>query len=109
MKTTVGRPISVGDVLSKSTNLLMKKPALLIPQVIVLALSLLEDVTKTLSTPYLVLSFASVVVSIIIIGAYPSMVQAALAGTPFSVMESLGHAARRFWTLLIAGILSTLR
>jgi hypothetical protein len=51
------------------------------------------------------LAFISAVVSIIITGAYPSMVQAALSGAPLSIEHSLRQAAGRFWTLLVAGIL----
>jgi hypothetical protein len=107
MGTTVGRPIAVRDVLSKSTNLLMRTPALLIPQVIALVLSLLADIasTATFSALRIILLFVGVVVSIIITGAYPSMVQAALAGGKLSVEHSLRQAAKRFWSLLAAGIL----
>ncbi|MDA4137024.1 MAG: zinc ribbon domain-containing protein [Thaumarchaeota archaeon] len=107
MGTTVGRPIAVRDVLSKSTNLLTRTPALLIPQVIALVISLLGDFasTATFSVVRIVLVFVGVVVSIIITGAYPSMVQAALAGGQLSVEHSLRQAAKRFWSLLAAGIL----
>ena len=107
MGVTVGRPIVVRDVLSKSMNLLSRTPALLIPQVIVLALSLVEDLanTATLSGLGIVLLFVSLVVSVIIAGAYPSMVQAALAGGQLSVAHSLRQAAKRFWSLFAAGIL----
>jgi hypothetical protein len=107
MGVTVGRPIVVRDVLSKSTELLSRKPELLIPQVIVLALSLVEDLANaaTLSGLRIVLLFIGLVASIIIAGAYPSMVQAALAGGQLSVAHSLRQAAGRFWTLLVTGIL----
>lgn len=105
MGITVGRPIMVGEVLSKSTELLRRNPALLIPQVIVLVLSLLEVFTNALTVVYFVLAFASLIVSIIVWGAYPSMVQAALAGKPVSISHALRQAAGRFGTLLVAGIL----
>jgi hypothetical protein len=107
MGATVGRPIVVRDVLSKSTNLLLRTPVLLIPQVIALVISLLGDVasTATFSVLRIVLLFIGVVVSIIVTGAYPSMVQAALAGGQLSVAHSLRQAAKRFWSLVVAGIL----
>jgi hypothetical protein len=110
MGVTVGRPIVVVDVLSRSTKLLMQTPALLIPQAIVLALSLLGDLANaaTVSALGLILLFISFVVSIIVTGAYPSMVQAALGGAQLSLSHSMRQAAGRFWTLLVAGILVAL-
>jgi zinc-ribbon domain len=107
MPVKVGKPIDVGEVLSKSTSLLTGTPALMIPQLIVLALSLLEDLANasTQSGLGVILAFISAVVSIIIAGAYPSMVQAALGGAPLSIEHSLRQAASRFWTLFAAGIL----
>ena len=103
----MGRRIDVGDVLSKSTNLLSQKPVLLIPQVIVLVLSLIGDVANvaTLSLAEVAILFITAVVSIIVTGAYPSLVQAALGGGQISVGHALRQAAGRFWTLLLAGIL----
>jgi hypothetical protein len=107
MTVKVGKPIVVGEVLSRSFNLLSRTPALLIPQAIVLVLSLLGDIASasTLSGLGLILVFVNLVVSIIVAGAYPSMVQAALGGGQPSVTHSLRQAAGRFWTLLAAGIL----
>src|ERR1700675_3391900 len=107
MPVKVGKPIDVGEVLSKSTSLLTHTPALMIPQVIVLVLSLLGDVASaaTFSGLGIILGFANFVVTIIVSGAYPSMVQAALGGAPLSIEHSLRHAAGRFVTLLVAGIL----
>jgi hypothetical protein len=107
MSVKVGRPIAVGDVLSKSANLLMKTPALIIPQAIVLVLSLLEDLANsaTFSLAYLGLIFVSAIVSIIVLGAYPSLVQEALEGKQPAIGEGLRKAFGKFWSLLIAGIL----
>lgn len=107
MNERVGRPIAVGEVLSKSTNLLTKTPALLFPQAIVLVISLLEDAASraTFSLASLGLLFVSVIVSIIVAGAYPSLVQEALEGKQLAVGEGLSKALGKFWTLLVAGIL----
>jgi hypothetical protein len=107
MKTTVGRPIQVGDVLSKGVDLIRKNPALMIPQAIILVLSLATDVVgaSSLSLVRIALSIVSGVVSVIVLGAYPSMVQAVLGGGQISVSDSMGKAFHRFWTLLFAGIL----
>ena len=107
MKTTVGRPIQVGDVLSRGVNLIRKNPELMIPQAIVLVLSLATDAVgaSTLSLIRIALSIVTGVVSIIVIGTYPSMVQAVLGGGQISVTDSMGKAFHKFWTLLFAGIL----
>ncbi len=47
----------------------------------------------------------SLVFSPLALGAYPSMVKAAVEGRPISVTEALGKAYHRFWTLLAASIL----
>jgi hypothetical protein len=106
MSKTVGRPIVVGEVISKSTSLVLKTPALLIPQAIILVLSLLEDAaTGTTLGLTAVLAFVTVVVSIIVMGAYPSLVQEAMDGKQLAVGEGLRKALGRFWSLLVAGIL----
>ncbi len=110
MNGTVGKPIRVGDALSRSVDLIRKRPELMVPQGIVLVLSLLIAAlgAATLSPLRLALSLASVVVSIMVAGAYPSMVQAALGGGQFSVSDSLRKAYNRFWTLFVAGLLVAL-
>jgi zinc-ribbon domain len=105
MKTTVGRPINVTDVLSKSFSLLTHAPVLLIPQAIVLVFSLLEDLTKSGSPLSYILDIIILIISIVVSGAYPSMVQAVLGGGQVSVANSLRHASGRFLTLLVAGII----
>jgi zinc-ribbon domain len=107
MTVKVGKPIVVTEVLSKSLNLVLRTPALLIPQVIVLVLSLLGDLANGSSQIglELVLVFVNLVVSIIVAGAYPSMIQTAIGGGQPSVAHSFRQAAGRFWTLLAAGIL----
>ena len=105
MRTTVGRPIVVREVLSKATNLLMKNPMLLVPQLIVLVLSLIEDFTRSFSIYYILLFIISIIVSIIIMGAYPSLVQEALDGKPISIGNAIKQATGKFGTLFIAGII----
>ena len=107
MSTKVGRPIVVGDVISKSISLLRQRPALLIPQVIVLVLSLIGDLASaaTFSALGAVILFITVVVWVVIAGAYPSLIKEALTGGQITIAESMRHAARRFITLLVAGIL----
>jgi len=102
----VGRPIEVGHVLSKSLELIRDNPILLVPQVIVLVVSLLEDLASaaTLSVLGFVLLLVSVIVTIIVTGAYPSLVQEALDGRPVSIGNSMRQASGRFFTLLVAGI-----
>ena len=108
MGVRIGRPIVIGDVLSKSTNLIMKYPTLLIPQAIILVVSLLEALASTsvlrLSLLNLVLVLVSLIISIIITGAYPSLVQEALQGRPISISEGFRQASAKFWTLVVAGI-----
>jgi len=107
MTVKVGKPIVVTEVLSKSLDLVLRTPVLLVPQAIVLVLSLLGDLANGSSQIglELVLVFVNLVVSIIVAGAYPSMIQTALGGAQPSVAHSLRQAAGRFWTLLAAGIL----
>jgi len=107
----VGRPIDVGDVLSKSVDLIRRYPALLIPQAIVLVISLAADLTG--SAPLGLLSFgllnlvlliASLIVGIIITGTYPTVIQEALQGRPISISEGFRQASAKFWSLVVAGI-----
>jgi len=55
-----------------------------------------------------VIGILGVVLSVIVTGAYPPLVKAALESGQFSVGEALGKAAHRFWTLVLAGILVVL-
>jgi hypothetical protein len=107
MGVKVGMPIDVGHVISKSIELIRKKPQLLIPQVIVLIISLLEDVanSSTVSALGIVFGLVSLIVSIVVIGAYPSLVQEALRGEPLNIGNALRQAASRIVALVIAGII----
>jgi len=107
MSQTVGRPIDIGDSLSRSARLVIERPALMVPQSIALVLSLAGVALggSPLGYPRLALGAVSGLVAVIIAGAYPSMVQAALAGAALSAVGSMRMALRRFWTLLGAGVL----
>jgi hypothetical protein len=111
MSVKVGRPIVVGDVIFRSARILIDRPFLMIPQVIVLIPALVVDLL-TSSSPFnplgLIIGILSGVLSVIVTGAYPPLVKAALEGGQHSVTEALGKAYHRFWTLLVAGILVVL-
>ena len=102
MDSRVGRAIPVEDVVSRTTNLLMQAPALLLPQVLILVLGLIGDVFSRLGLLITILEFA---VSFVVAGAYPPMVKAILEGRPFSAAECMRIAIAKYWTLLIAGVL----
>src|SRR5882672_3681294 len=107
MTVKVGRPIVVGDVIFRSARILIDRPFLMIPQLIVLIPALVVDLL-TSSSPFnplgLIIGILSGVLSVIVTGAYPPLVKAALEGGQHSVTEALGKAYHRFWTLLGAGI-----
>jgi hypothetical protein len=111
MTVKIGRPIVVGDVIFRSARILIDRPFLMIPQLIVLIPALLVDLL-TSSSPFnplgLIIGILSGVLSVIVTGAYPPLVKAALEGGQHSVGEALGKAVQRFWTLLAAGILTVL-
>jgi hypothetical protein len=111
MTLKVGRPIVVGDVIFRSARILIDRPFLMIPQLIVLIPALVVDLL-TSSSPFnplgLIIGILSGVLSVIVTGAYPPLVKAALEGGQHSVGEALGKAVQRFWTLLAAGILTVL-
>jgi len=104
----VGRAIDIGDVLSRSARIIYARPLLIVPQLITLIPTLLGDAlntSSTLSPLRIITSILSIVFSVIASGAYPSLVKAVIEGGQLSVTEALGKAYRRFWTLLVAGLL----
>ena len=108
---TVGTKINVGDVISKATSLLRANPSIILIQVLPAIPSLVGDVYSTSSIFNLVRIAAgiiSAVLSIIASGAYPPVVVEAMRGQRLTIREALGHAYRRFWSLLGAGILVVL-
>jgi hypothetical protein len=100
----VGRKIDVGDVLSRSAKILSAHPLLLVPQLILFALTNLGDAFGASSIQSLI-SILSFVPLVIVSGAYPSMVKAVMQGGQPSVTEALAKAYHKFWSLLLAGIL----
>jgi hypothetical protein len=107
----VGRAIRAGPVISQSAKIVSSRPLIMLPQLILLAVSLVTDLSNSpsaLNPLRIVITLVSVVLSLIVSGAYPSMVKTVLEGGEPSVAESLGKALHRFWTLLAAGILVAL-
>jgi len=111
MTVKLGRPIVAGDVIFRSARILRDRPFLMVPQLIVLVPALVVDLL-TSSSPFnalgLTIGILSGVLSVIVTGAYPPLIKAALEGGQHSVTEALGKAYHRFWTLLGAGILVVL-
>ncbi len=102
----IGTSIVVGDVLRASARFLISYPVLLVPQMVVLVLSILEDLsraTTTVSLTTLVFVIIELILAVIVSGAYPTMVKAALEGQPVPLTGALGHAARKFFVLVAAG------
>ena len=106
----IGKPINAGDAVSKSARILFANPHIILPQLILFILTLINDaLSGSIFSPLsVVISIISVVLSIVVAGAYPSIVKAAIAGEKFSLSEALGKAYRRFWSLLAAGTLVAL-
>lgn len=104
----MGTSIVVGDALRTSARFLFSNPVLLVPQVIVLVFSILEDLSKAaaaVSLTTLIFILAELILTVIVSGAYPTMVKAAMEGQPVPLTRALGHAARRFFVLVAAAIL----
>jgi hypothetical protein len=103
---TVGRRFRAGDVISRSARILYKSPVMMLPPLIIFIPTLLGEPFN--SPPFarlrLVAGVVQFVLSPIVVGAYPSMVKAAIGGRPISVTESLANAYHRYWSLLVATI-----
>jgi len=107
-RVTVGRAIDVGEILSRSANILYTRPLIMVPQLIVLVPTLLGDAlgaSSILSSLRIITSLLTIVFTVMASGAYPSLVKTVLAGGVLSPMDALGMAYRRFWSLLAATIL----
>ena len=104
---TVGKKIDVGDALSRSTNILTGRPAIMLPQVIAVIPNLIGGILAySFFNPLgFVFFIASFVLSVIVGGSYPSLVKATLEGGQISVANAMANAYHRFWSLLAAGIL----
>ncbi len=78
------------------------------PQLIVLVPTLLGDAlgaSSALSPLRIITTILADVATLVVSGAYPSLVKDFLAGGQLSTTEALGKAYRRFWDLLLATIL----
>lgn len=78
------------------------------PQLIVLVPTLLGDAlgaSSILSPLRIITTILADVATLVVSGAYPSLVKTALAGGELSMTDALGKAYRRFWSLLVATIL----
>lgn len=106
MGTRVGRPIAAGHVLSTAARMIMKTPALLIPQAIVFVIAVIGDLVggTSFSAVGVAVLLVTFIVAIIVTGTYPAMVQSAIAGQPLDIGHAMRHAASRFVTLLVAGV-----
>jgi hypothetical protein len=105
---TVGGTIDVGEVMSRSANIISTKPLIMVPQLIVLVPTLLGDAlgaSSILSPLRIITSILTIVFTVMASGAYPSLVKTFLAGGELSPMDALGMAYRKFWSLLAATIL----
>ena len=103
----VGKKIDVGDVFSRSANILTGRPAIMLAQVIAVIPNLMGDIlTNSFLNPLRIVFFiASFVLSVIVGGSYPSLVKATLEGGQMSIANALEKAYHRFWSLLAAGII----
>ncbi len=104
---TVGKKINVGEVLSKSTNLLTANPSIILIQLLPAVPSLISDVFSgpAIFSPIVIIAtLLSAIFSVIASGAYAPVVREALQGRRLTIGEAFGHAYRRFWNLVLAGI-----
>jgi len=107
-RQSVGRKIDVGDVISRATGILTRRPSIMLPQILVVIpvfLSYLALNTSGYRAFSLVATIVSAIVSMIVAGAYPFIVKEALEGRQFTIKEAMERAYHKFWTLLGAVIL----
>jgi len=102
----VGRRFRAWDVVSRSARILYKSPLLMLPQLIIFVPTLLGEPfnSPAFAGLRLVAAVVQFVLSPIVVGAYPSMVKAAIEGRPISVTEVLAKAYHRYLSLLVATI-----
>jgi hypothetical protein len=108
---TVGTKVNVGDVLSKATDVLRANPSIILISVIPAIPTLFTDVysSSAIFNPLpLLAGIISAVLSVIAGGAYAPVVKEAIGGKRLTIGEALGHAYKRFWSLVGAGILVVL-
>jgi hypothetical protein len=109
---TVGKRLDAVDVLSKSLGILRTNSILLLPQIVILFLSLFNSlvlnslVGASPGSPLsIIVDLVEVVIAIIFSGAYPLMVKTIVEGRDVSLTDAVEGAFHRFWTLLVANIL----
>jgi hypothetical protein len=110
-RLTVGRALDVREVVSRSVSIISARPLIMAPQLIVLVPTLLGDAlgaSSALSPLRIITTLLADVATLVVSGAYPSLVKEFLAGGQLSTTEALGKAYRRFWDLLVATILVVL-
>lgn len=126
-----GSKFDVGDVLFNSLNLIVKRPAITLPIVVLIVItsipilllvivgSLSESLNLQVETTgdwmegFIIISFLLFVVILLIayvlvIGAYPLIVKDAIQGGRIDFRKSLGAAAGKFFTIIGAHIVATL-
>ena len=110
-RVKVGRAFRAGDVVSKAARLVFANPFIMLPQLLTFIPTLLNEgilTSSAFSSLRLLGLLLSLVLTPLVLGAYPSMVKAAIEGGQLSVTEALAKSLRRFWTLLAATILVVL-
>jgi hypothetical protein len=106
-KLTVGHPIVIADVLSRSVRILSENPALLVLQLVPVIPVLIAGLTGQFVL-IVAVAIAATILTTVVSGAYPLLVSTILEGRRYSVRASMRLSYRRFWSLLGAGILVTL-
>ena len=107
----VGRRFNVGEVISKSTDILSKRPMIIFPQVLsviptlVIYIALYGSGLAVASLITLVAAIFAIITGVIVVGAYPLLVKEAIEGRQFTFRGAMKRAFHRFWSLLGAGIL----
>jgi len=105
---TVGTRFSAVEVISKGTDLLKANPSIILIQAVPAIPALIGDLagSAALFSPLVVVfSIISAILGLIASGAYAPVVNEALSGQRLTIAEALGHAGRRFWSLLGAAVL----
>ncbi len=126
-----GRKFDIGDVLPDSLNLIVKRPVIALPIVVLLVITftpilllatvgcLSESLNLQVETTggwvegFILISFLLFVVILLItyvlvIGAYPLIVKDAIQGGRIDFRKALNATAGKFFTIIGAGIVATL-
>ncbi len=126
-----GSKFDVGDVLSDSLNLIVKRPVITLPIVVlivitftpILLLVMVESLSEYLNLQvetiggwmegFIIISFLLfgvifLIAYVLVIGAYPLIVKDAIQGGKIDFRKALGAAAGKFFTIIGAGIVAIL-